>query len=100
MKEVLPAVLERPGLVAGLIAIAFVICVVLYVLTAALFVRAGRRNALSFALMTSQRNLGLIVAGVGGVLPDVAWLYVALAQFPIYMAPYLLRPFSRGLHDR
>lgn len=99
MKEVLPACLERPGLVAVCIAIAVLVCVVLYVVTAALFARAGRRSALSLGLMTSQRNMGLIVAGVGGALPDVAWLYFALSQVSIYGAPYLLRPFSRGRDD-
>jgi hypothetical protein len=37
--------------------------------------------------MASQRNMGLMLAAAGAVLPDLAWLYFALCQFPIYLSP-------------
>jgi hypothetical protein len=42
--------------------------------------------------MVSQRNMGLMVAATGGVLPGLTWLYFALSQFPIYLSPQLLKP--------
>ncbi len=39
-----------------------------------------------------SRNLGLMIAAAGGAVPELTWLYVAMAQFPIYLLPYLLTP--------
>ena len=36
-------------------------------------------------------------AVLGFAVPDVAWLYFALAQFPIYLMPHLLKPLARRL---
>jgi BASS family bile acid:Na+ symporter len=44
------------------------------------------------ALIVSQRNMGLMVAAIDGVLPGLTWLYFALSQFPIYLSPQLLKP--------
>jgi len=33
-----------------------------------------------------------MVAAAGGAVPELTWLYVAMAQFPIYLLPYLLTP--------
>ena len=47
-------------------------------------------------LMTSQRNMGLMLAATGGMLPDFTWLYFAIAQFPVYLSPLLLTPLVLG----
>jgi len=60
--------------------------------TALLFGRAGRAAALALAVSAGSRNLGLMIAAAGGAVPDLTWLYVAMAQFPIYLLPYLLTP--------
>jgi hypothetical protein len=33
-------------------------------------------------------------------LPDLAWLYFALSQLPIYLSPHLLRSLARRLIAR
>jgi BASS family bile acid:Na+ symporter len=38
-----------------------------------------------------------MLAATGGLLPDTAWLYFALAQFPIYLSPQLFTPLARRL---
>jgi hypothetical protein len=48
-------------------------------------------------MMTSQRNMGLMLAATGGAVPDFTWLYFAIAQFPIYVAPLLLGPLARRI---
>jgi len=30
-------------------------------------------------------------------VPDIAWLYFALAQLPIYLLPHLLKPLAKRL---
>lgn len=37
----------------------------------------------------------LMLAATAGALPAAAWLYFALAQFPLYMSRHLLRPIAR-----
>ena len=39
--------------------------------------------------------MGLMLAAMGGTLPDLTWLYMGLAQFPIYLLPLLLQPVVR-----
>lgn len=36
-----------------------------------------------------------MLAAAGGVLPDLAWIYFALCQFPIYLLPQALTPLAR-----
>jgi BASS family bile acid:Na+ symporter len=50
--------------------------------------------------MAAQRNMGLMVAATGGALPDLAWLYFALSQFPIYLSPQMLKPLAQRLTAR
>jgi BASS family bile acid:Na+ symporter len=38
-----------------------------------------------------QRNMGMIVAALGAGVPPSTFLFFALAQFPIYLQPWLLR---------
>ena len=41
----------------------------------------------------------VMLAATGFAVPDVSWLYFALAQFPIYLLPHLLRPLARRLQQ-
>jgi BASS family bile acid:Na+ symporter len=68
-------------------------------LTALVFLRAGRARAFAIGLIASNRNVGLMLAATGFAVPDLAWLFFALAQFPIYLLPHLLKPLARRLHD-
>jgi BASS family bile acid:Na+ symporter len=78
--------------VLGLAALAFASSLGLAIATAAVFWRAGRTAALTLAVSAGFRNLGLMVAAAAGRVPDLTWLYVALAQFPIYLLPHLIKP--------
>jgi BASS family bile acid:Na+ symporter len=37
------------------------------------------------------RNLGLMVAATSGRVPATTWLYIAMAQFPVYLLPHALK---------
>jgi BASS family bile acid:Na+ symporter len=41
-----------------------------------------------------------MLAATGGALPDLTWLYFALAQFPIYLSPLLLSGLARRVSRR
>ena len=86
-----------PLLVLGLTALAFALSLGSIGLTALLFLKAGPARALAIGLLTGSRNIGLMLTAVGFAVPDVAWLYFALAQLPIYLLPHLLKPLARRL---
>jgi hypothetical protein len=86
-----------PPLVVKLMALAFALALGLIAITALVFLRVGRARALAIGLIAGNRNIGLMLAATGFMVPDVAWLYFALAQFPIYLLPHLLKPLARRL---
>jgi hypothetical protein len=101
----LAAIMENVGLrfvttpvfTLALLALAFLVFGALFFVTALLFGPAGRNKAPALGFMVSQRNMGLMLAATGGLLPDLTWLYFALAQFPIYLSPYLFTRLRAGL---
>ena len=45
--------------------------------------------------------MGLMLAAASaGSVPEFVWLYVALAQFPIYLLPLVYKPLVRRLMAR
>jgi len=92
MDGVIAQTIARPMLMLGLIALACATALVLGATTALVFWRAGRTVALTLALTAGLRNLGVMIAATGGRVPELTWLYVAMAQFPVYLLPQLLKP--------
>jgi len=92
--------LSDPLLVLALLALSFVITFGLTAVTAVLFWVVGAERALTLGICGGTRNMGLMLAVVSGV-SDLVWLYFAVAQFPVYLAPQLLHPLvSRILRSR
>ena len=89
--------LAAPLAMIELTALAFAVTIALLGLTALVFAAAGRERAFVLGLMASQRNMGLMLAATGGALPDLTWLYFALAQFPVYLSPLLLGWLARRM---
>jgi BASS family bile acid:Na+ symporter len=88
-----------PLFAIALTALAFALALALIAVTALVFLRAGRARAFAIGLIAGNRNIGLMLAATGFAVPDVAWLYFALAQFPIYLLPHLLKPLAKRLAD-
>ena len=86
--------LAEPALAAGILLLAFAMTLALMASTALVFHRCKRQDAIALALASAGRNMGLLMAATGGAVPDLAWLYFALAQIPIYLLPLLLRPLA------
>jgi BASS family bile acid:Na+ symporter len=85
-------IVAQPLLVGGLTVFVYLLTIVLIVTTCLIFHQAGRSSALALGLAVGSRNMGLMVAAAGGAVPELTWLYFAVAQFPIYTLPHLLRP--------
>lgn len=100
MESVGARFLASPLTTTALTVLAFLVFFGVLFLTTLLFLSAGRERALALGFMASQRNMGLMLAGTGGALPDLTWLYFALSQFPIYLSPQLLRPLARRILGR
>lgn len=49
---------------------------------------------------TGQRNMGLLVAALGAGVSPTTFLYFALAQFPIYLLPWLLAGIAARIRRR
>jgi BASS family bile acid:Na+ symporter len=100
MENVAARFFAAPLLMLGLAALAVAVFCAVLSLTTLLFTWAGRERALALGLLAAQRNLGLMLAATGGAVPDIAWLYFALSQLPIYLSPHLLQPLARRLTAR
>lgn len=100
MENVAARFFAAPLVMLELGVLAFVVFFVVLGVTTLVFARLGQERALALGLMASQRNMGLMLAATGGALPDLAWLYFALCQFPIYLSPQLLKPLAHRLGGR
>ena len=97
MGNVLGNAIESPVLVIGLLALTMAVSIGLSALTALIFLRTGRETAFALAHAGGSRNMGLMLAASAGLVPELVWLYVALAQFPIYLLPLAYKPLARRL---
>lgn len=94
MDGVLAAAIATPGTVALFLLVAFVISGLGF-LTAWLLLRPlspADRFVLGYA--TGHRNMGLVIAALGAATPDTTFLFFALAQFPIYLMPQIVKPLA------
>lgn len=86
-----------PLRMAGLAALAFVVVLVVWALTALAFAPAGAAPVFALGLVASQRNMGLMLAATARDLPDLVWVYFGVCQLPIYLLP---APLARRLGRR
>lgn len=88
-------VMADPLFALGLLALIVILTLALIGVSALVFIRAGLDQGLVIGLLASFRNLGVVMAALGASLPELAWFYFALAQFPIYLFPALLKPLAK-----
>jgi hypothetical protein len=95
MENLAASLIAAPMCMLGLAALAFALCFAVLGVTIVMFAWSGRGRAFALGFMASQRNMGLMLAATGGILPDVTWLWFAMCQFPIYLTPHLFKPMVR-----
>ncbi len=97
MDGVTARLLADPWTVALFGAAAFVLNFMLQALGAAGFLWMGRRQALTMGLSSGYRNMAIMLVLTAGIAGPDMWLYVAMAQFPMYILPMLTNPLYRRL---
>jgi BASS family bile acid:Na+ symporter len=95
MEAVPRNVIADPLFALELFAIAIIVSAAQIALSMLVFWRAGIDRGLIIGLLAGFRNIGLVMATLGGSLSDVAWFYFALVQFPIYLMPVFLHPLAK-----
>lgn len=80
----------------ALLALGFAMTALLMAMTWIAFLRAGKNEALLIGIQSGSRNLGALIAVIGvSQIPDQIWLYFALYQIPMFLAPQFLKPLVR-----
>jgi bile acid:Na+ symporter, BASS family len=94
MDGVMDAALADPWKVAQFLAFAFGMAALGF--AAAWVVLRPFSGADRFVLgyCTCQRNMGLLIAALGAAAPKTTFLFFALAQFPIYLMPMMVKPLA------
>jgi BASS family bile acid:Na+ symporter len=95
MDGVLAAATANPARVATFMAVAFAIALVGFLSSGFLLRPLPPADRFALGYATGQRNMGLLIAALGAATPDTTFLFFALAQFPIYLMPQLIKPLAR-----
>ncbi|WP_156639904.1 hypothetical protein [Bosea sp. PAMC 26642] len=100
MDGVTRAAFENPAQVALFLACAFGVSLFGLAASALVlrFLPASERFMVGYG--SGQRNMGMIVAALGAGVPPTTFLFFALAQFPIYLMPWLLRGVAGRIRRR
>lgn len=100
MDRVPEQVMADPLFALKLMALIVVLTAALLGLSVLVFIRIGVGRGLVVGLLAAFRNLGLVMAAIGTTLPDLAWFFFALVQFPIYLMPSILKPLAGRLGEK
>jgi predicted Na+-dependent transporter len=95
MDGVTARLLSDPAYIGILLLTACAATALLHLSGFALFRRAGASAAYGAALLSGNRNMGLMLAITAGSAGAAFSLYVGIAQIPMYFAPLALTPFVR-----
>ncbi|MSP31960.1 MAG: Na+-dependent transporter [Pseudolabrys sp.] len=93
-------VMADPLFAIELFVLIIIVSCALIGLSVLVFWRTGLDRGLVIGLLAGFRNIGLVMAALGSTLPDLAWFYFAMAQFPIYLLPVLLKPLASRFMEK
>ena len=88
---------ERTDSAVRLFVTAWVMAVLLHGAGFVAFARVGRYEAMTAAMTSGNRNLGVMFAVTATVASADFALYVGIAQIPMYFVPLLLAPLASRL---
>jgi predicted Na+-dependent transporter len=100
MDGVTARAMREPLLVLALTGIALAVAAGTYLLTALIFWREGLKRSLALGFSAAHRNMGVMIAAAGSGLPELTWIYFAVAQFPIFLLPMLSAPVVHRLLEK
>jgi len=93
-------VMTDPLFAIKLFILSIVLSCALIGLSVLVFWRAGLDHGLVIGLLAGFRNIGLVMAILGATLPELAWFYFAMVQFPIYLLPVVLKPLAHRFIEK
>jgi BASS family bile acid:Na+ symporter len=82
--------LADPQFIGALFALSCVMALLLHLAAFAVFIRNGLNSAVSAAVCSGNRNMGLMLAITAGSAGPEFSLYIGVAQFPMYFMPLLI----------
>jgi len=95
MDGVTARLISEPGFILILLLLACIATAALHLMGFLLFRRAGVTAAYTAALLSGNRNVGLMLVITAGTAGESFSLYAGIAQIPMYFAPLLLMPLLR-----
>jgi len=97
-----PRFVAQPGPMLALLGFSLAVHALFFALSFALFLRWGRREALTAGLLSGYRNMAVMLAVGGSLLPPDFVVYVALWQIPMFVTPLAVKILGRtdGPADR
>lgn len=87
--------LEAPLHAATMLAAAFLLNALLFAFGALMFLPAGIERRLTAGLLIGNRQMALMLAVLPESAPRDVTLFLAIAQLPLYLNPFLLKPLLR-----
>ncbi len=97
MDGVTRTLMDRPSHVLAAALTMFALNLILQALGAIAFAPFGRRVAATVGFASGNRNMGLWIAALPLGAAGEIMLYIAVAQFPVYLLPRLLAPLYARL---
>ena len=91
MKAVSERLESNPTQVYFFLAVTTILCIAMLTMTTVVMYRFGRGNALTAAIISGFRNVGLGYALVGEMIgPDLS-VYVGIGLLPVFTTPFILK---------
>jgi BASS family bile acid:Na+ symporter len=100
MDGVTAAALAQPRLVLFVLACVFAVSAAGLISTWFILRVLSAPDRFMIGYGTGQRNMGLLVAALGAGVSPTTFLFFALAQFPIYLLPWLLGGIASRIRRR
>ncbi len=79
--------------------VAIVASLIMFGVSALLFLRHGRRQAVTVGMLSANRNVAISFVLLNDIFPPEMMIYVAVSQFPMFMMPLLIRAMQAGKHS-
>jgi BASS family bile acid:Na+ symporter len=97
MDGITPFVADRPEYVLLTLAAAFTANIAMQIFGTVVFLKMGRREALTIGLVTGNTNLGLVMVVLADKASAELIAYFVLGQVPMYFLPVVALPIYRRL---
>ncbi|MBZ0215455.1 MAG: hypothetical protein K8F25_02780 [Fimbriimonadaceae bacterium] len=91
------ALIEKPGLILTLIGLSFLVSILFILIFMGIMWWRGKTIALTVGVVNGNRSVGLVVAAMAGAVPELTWIYCAIAQFPVYLLPQVIKMIARRM---